>query len=76
MISISNNITRTQDNFEVGKMTFFKFKFDFEIGNLIKSPCKECEKRKRFPKCIDECKMLDKIQNILAETRSCSKSRG
>jgi len=53
-------------------MTFYKFKFDFEIGSFIKSPCKQCDRRpKDFPECIDECKILDKIQKALAETRSC-----
>ncbi len=55
-------------------MTFFKFKFDFEVGNLIKSPCKNCDKRKDFPKCVDDCESLDKIQTLLAQGRSCSKS--
>ncbi len=55
-------------------MTVYKFKLDIEIGNLVKSPCKECEEhKKQFPRCIDVCKMLDKIQTVLAETRSCSK---
>ena len=55
-------------------MTFYKFKFDFEVGNLIKSPCKDCKEREeRFPRCIAVCKILDKIQSILAETRSCSR---
>ena len=43
-------------------MTVYKFKFDFDVGNLINSPCKECIDRKKFPKCIDQCKMIDKIR--------------
>ena len=27
------------------KMSAIKYKFDFEIGHLVKSPCKECDQR-------------------------------
>jgi hypothetical protein len=49
------------------------YRFDFEIGYLTKSPCRECEERKDFPDCINDCKKLDKIHNILCEAISCSK---
>jgi len=52
----------------------FRNKFDFEVGYLIKSPCRECKERKTFPICIDECNILDSIQNILAEGISCTKN--
>jgi len=52
-----------------------KYRFDFEIGYLTKSPCRECEKRKDFPDCMDDCNMLDKIHTILCEAISCSKRR-
>ncbi|GBC61211.1 hypothetical protein DENIS_2171 [Desulfonema ishimotonii] len=56
-------------------MTVYKFRFDFEVGSFVKSPCKDCEKRKsHFPKCIEACKTLDKIQRILAETRSSTRN--
>jgi len=51
----------------------FKHKFDFEIGYLIKSPCKECSIRSKFPKCIDECEKLDKIQTKLTDVLSSSR---
>ncbi|OQX22697.1 MAG: hypothetical protein BWK80_29790 [Desulfobacteraceae bacterium IS3] len=54
-------------------MTFFKYRFDFEVGNLIKSPCKHCILRNDFPHCIKGCDILDKIQTVLAEARSCSR---
>jgi hypothetical protein len=41
-------------------------KFDFDIGYLIKSPCKECARIKDLPKCINECEILDKIQTKIA----------
>jgi hypothetical protein len=50
-----------------------EYRFDFEIGYLTKSPCRECEKRKDFPDCMDDCNMLDKIHTILCEAISCSK---
>ena len=55
-------------------MTIFNYKFDFDVGYLVKSPCKECDQRFLFPECIEECDILDNIQTILAEVRSCSKS--
>jgi len=51
-----------------------KYKFDFEIGNLIKSPCEECGIREKFPKCIDECDILDKIRTLLSHGVSCTYS--
>jgi hypothetical protein len=53
---------------------FYRFRFDFDVGMLVKSPCKECLKRwHEFPACMEECEVLNKIQQILAEVRSCSK---
>lgn len=49
-------------------------KFDFEVGYLIKSPCKGCLRREEFPGCIDRCATLDEIQTILAQGISCSRS--
>jgi len=57
------------------KTRMFQYKFDFEVGYLVKSPCRECLKRKKFPKCADDCNDIDKIQTLLAETISCSKDR-
>ena len=51
----------------------FKHRFDFEIGVLVKSPCRDCKTRKRFPRCIDECKVLDRLHTVLANTVSCTK---
>ncbi|MBN1930603.1 MAG: hypothetical protein JW786_03220 [Desulfobacterales bacterium] len=58
----------------MAKNKFYKHKFDFEIGYLIKSPCKECSRRKNFPKCADECEMLNKIQTFLAQGVSCTRN--
>jgi hypothetical protein len=56
-------------------MTQYTFKFDFEIGHLIKSPCKECaEREKSFPRCAEFCALLDKLQRALAGARSISRN--
>jgi len=51
----------------------FNYRFDFEIGYLVKSPCKECDKQNSFPECADTCKMLDEIHGILSEAVSSSR---
>jgi hypothetical protein len=51
----------------------FKYKYDFEIGYLIKSPCKKCIHKETFPKCSNECELLDKIHTILCESVSCAR---
>ncbi len=46
-------------------MTTYKNRFDFDIGYLVKSPCRDCKIRHNFPKCSKDCKILDKVQEIL-----------
>ena len=53
----------------------YNYKYDFEIGYLVKSPCRKCEERKKFPRCADNCSIIDRIHAVLAETVSCSKRR-
>lgn len=48
----------------------FRSRFDFEVGELIKSPCKECLRREEFPHCQKDCRLIDRVQEILAETVS------
>ena len=48
--------------------------FDFEIGYLIKSPCKACGFQDRLPQCADGCPTLDQLQSLLAHGVSCSRS--
>lgn len=56
------------------KKNRFNCEFDFDIGYLIKSPCRDCDRRKSFfPDCSRECLLLDRIQSILATTVSCTK---
>jgi hypothetical protein len=54
------------------KKSDFQYRFDFEVGYLTKSPCKNCHSKTRFPKCFDQCKILDEIRGLLAPTVSCS----
>ncbi|MGB9498242.1 MAG: hypothetical protein ACKVE4_00510 [Dissulfuribacterales bacterium] len=54
-------------------MTVRRDKFDFEIGYLMKSPCKECLYRNNLPQCSDQCNILDKIRIILSKGISCSR---
>jgi hypothetical protein len=51
----------------------FKYKYDFEIGYLVKSPCKKCIRKEALPKCCTACEQLDKIQTILSESVSCTR---
>ena len=51
----------------------FKYKYDFEIGYLVKSPCKKCIRKKAFPRCSAECERLDKIHTVLSEAVSCTR---
>ena len=42
--------------------------FDFDIGYLVKSPCRDCVSREVLPNCIEDCEILDQIQTVLADT--------
>jgi hypothetical protein len=42
--------------------------FDFDIGHLQKSPCRECYRSSLFPSCFDDCDLLDRIQTTLARS--------
>ena len=52
----------------------YRHRFDFDIGYLVKSPCRECADRYLFPDCMDGCLSLDKIRTVLANSISCSRS--
>jgi hypothetical protein len=45
---------------------FTKKRFDFDMGYLVKSPCKECRDRPQLPHCAGDCSLLDRIQTRLA----------
>ncbi len=48
-------------------MVIIRDMFDFEIGYLAKSPCKDCRYRADFPSCMDACRILEEIQLTLAK---------
>lgn len=81
MAGIGHYVDINDDRYgALGHMKYMKrkighdFKFDFEIGYLIKSPCKKCDQRHRFPKCTEDCSMLDKIQTILSDAISLTRN--
>ncbi|VFQ47478.1 hypothetical protein MSL71_51780 [Desulfoluna butyratoxydans] len=55
-------------------MSAVRDKFDFEVGQLVKSPCITCKTKNRFPACADGCETLDRIRGILAKGVSSSYS--
>ena len=42
--------------------------FDFDIGYLVKSPCRDCVSREDLPNCVEDCEILDQIQTVLADS--------
>ena len=44
--------------------------FDFNVGYLVKSPCKECVNHEVFPSCMEDCEILEKIQSQLSDSMS------
>ena len=45
-----------------------KPKFDFEVGYLVKSPCRNCQTRDKFPGCMDSCGVIGAIQTALSNS--------
>jgi len=74
-IKAKSNIHLNMLKLNVMTKKVFKYKYDFEIGYLIKSPCKKCIYQKTLPKCSDRCEILDKIHAVLAESVSCSRRK-
>jgi hypothetical protein len=52
---------------------YHKRQLDLEIGHLVKSPCRGCATRPRFPRCIAACETLDRVQTYLAQGISTSR---
>ena len=59
--------------FDIKRKNVLRHRFDFEVGYLIKSPCRECRSCSRLPGCTDDCVTLEKIQTVLAESISCTR---
>jgi hypothetical protein len=45
-------------------------KFDYDLGYLVKSPCRDCSTYKLFPACMDRCALLDRVQSVLSDSLS------
>jgi hypothetical protein len=56
------------------RKTDIKRVLDYEIGHLIKSPCKNCPVQHRFPGCMGACGILDRIQTHLAQSISTTRA--
>ncbi|MGD8369895.1 MAG: hypothetical protein PVG78_19825 [Desulfobacterales bacterium] len=55
--------------------TILRNRFDFDIGYLVKSPCRECSNRGEFPGCLELCPIIDNVQRLLAAGISSSRSQ-
>ena len=55
-------------------MTILRDKFDFDIGYLVKSPCRNCPDRVNFPGCMSSCALLDQVQRKLSAGISSCRS--
>ena len=45
--------------------------FDFDVGDVTRSPCRDCPMHRDFPGCMDTCQTLDRFQRVLASMVSC-----
>ena len=50
------------------RKNYAEHQYDFEIGCLVKSPCRQCWEHHRFPACSSDCDILDQIQTLLARS--------
>lgn len=50
-------------------------KFDFDIGYLVRSPCRACEQIRQLPACSRACAQLERVQTILVDSVSCARRR-
>ena len=40
--------------------------FDFDVGCLMKSPCRDCPMKDDLPQCVKGCGLLRQIQTVLS----------
>lgn len=57
---------RNDPSVEERRLVSSTAEFDFEVGTLLESPCRNCEMRAMLPYCRDHCQLLVDIQSILA----------
>lgn len=58
----------------IDRKIYAKRVLDYDIGHLVKSPCKDCETRYRFPRCIATCDALHQVQTVLARSISTARA--
>ena len=67
--SVRTRLSKRQT--EILKRPVFDDKsFDFDVGYLVKSPCKGCISHRKFPECMDGCELLDRVQSALSDSIS------
>lgn len=47
-------------------------KFDFDVGHIIKSPCRDCDLKNHLPSCSENCQNLNQLQTLLIGCVPCS----
>jgi hypothetical protein len=53
----------------------YRYRFDFEIGYLVQSPCRTCRRQDQLPACACGCTLLEKVRALLAESVSTRSRR-
>ena len=49
--------------------------FDFDVGCLMKSPCRDCPMKGELPQCVKGCGLLNQIQAVLASGVSSTRAQ-
>ncbi len=57
------------------KSLSYTCKFDFDIGYLVRSPCRSCSDIAKLPTCSKACAQLERVQTLLADSISCTRRR-
>ena len=57
------------------KTLSYTCKFDFEVGYLVRSPCRACEQVNKLPTCSRSCLQLARVQTLQADSISCARRR-
>ena len=55
------------------KSLSYTCKFDFDVGYLVRSPCRACTEISRLPACSQACTQLERVQTLLADSISCTR---
>jgi len=49
--------------------------FDFDVGCLMKSPCRDCPMKGDLPQCVKGCGLLNQIQAVLSSGVSSTRTQ-